>query len=45
VLADREDRWSDLREARVTVARAARRQMTRERRLAADSIAELLDES
>lgn len=45
VLVDREGRWNELLGARETVARAARRQMSRERRLAADSLAQLLEDA
>jgi predicted nucleotidyltransferase len=45
VLVDREDQWHKLLQARETVARAARRQMSRERREAADSIQELLEQA
>jgi predicted nucleotidyltransferase len=43
VLVDREDRWPELLRTRAAVARAARRQMSRGRRAAADSIQELLE--
>lgn len=45
VLVDREGRWHELLQTRETVARAARRQMSRERRQAANSLAQLLEEA
>jgi predicted nucleotidyltransferase len=41
VLVDREERWNALQQARETIARAARRQMRRNRAAAADSLAQL----
>lgn len=43
VLVDRDDTWQELRDARETIARAARRQMERERKQAAESLASLLE--
>lgn len=45
VLVDREGRWKDLLQARETVARAARRQLSRERSQAADGLAQLLEDA
>lgn len=42
VLVDRSDAWPELRRHRETVARAARRQLVRSRREAADSLAALV---
>jgi predicted nucleotidyltransferase len=44
VLVDRGDTWEALRRARETIARAARRQMDRARKQAAESLASLLQE-
>jgi predicted nucleotidyltransferase len=43
VLVDRGDAWTALRRERETIARAARRHMSRSRRQAAESLASLLD--